>query len=180
MPTTTLADVARALPPLSQMARDVRDGGSLRRSTAAVMWLAYGAHAAITARALARPDDRLPVPRPVAPLGWLGVVAGGALCLAGMRRFASPGEIEGTRHDALTVDGVYRWSRTPQYLGYLVGLGGAAVARRSLLGAVATGAVAVVYAAWIPVEEQQLRALYGQDYLDYLRTTNRWWGDARA
>ena len=176
MLTKSTASVLRDLPPLSQMARDIRDAGALRRSTAAAMWLAYGGHAALTARALARPDDRLRVPRPIAGTGWLAVAAGAALCGAGMRRFASLGEIEGTRHDALTTTGIYQWSRNPQHLGYIIGLSGAAIARRSLTATAATVAIAAAYAAWIPVEEEQLSGLYGQRYLDYLHRTNRWWG----
>lgn len=113
----------------------------------------------------------------MAGIGWLACAAGAALCGAGMRRFASLGEIEGTRHDALTTTGIYQWSRNPQYLGYVMGLGGAAVARRSLTATAATAIIAAVYLAWIPVEEQQLSGLYGQRYLDYLHRTNRWWGN---
>lgn len=176
MRNEAIENILRRLPPLSLMAHDVRHGGTLRRSTTAAMWLAYGSHAAITVRALIRPDGYLPVPRRVAGAGWLAVGAGATLCGAGMGRFASLGEVEGTRHDALTTSGVYRWSRNPQYLGYLIGLGGAAVARRSLTATTATALIAAAYAAWIPVEEQQLSRIYGQRYLDYLRHVNRWWG----
>lgn len=158
------------------MARDIREGGALRRSTAVIMWLAYGAHAALTARSVAKSDNRLPVPGRVSRSGWLVTAAGSALCVAGMRQFASPGEIEGTRHDALTTTGIYQWSRNPQYLGYLLLLGGAAAARRSLTATAATALIAAVYAAWIPLEEEQLRHMYGHPYLDYLQGTNRWWG----
>lgn len=179
MLTESTGQVLRRLPPLAQMARDVHEGGSLRRSTAAVMWVAYGSHAAFVGRALGHPDGRLPVPPKLAGAGWLAAIGGGALCVAGMRRFASPGEVEGTRHDALTNEGVYQWSRNPQYLGYILGLSGAALARRSLSAAAATALIAVVYSAWIPVEEDQLKQMYGQRYRDYLGQTKRWWGASR-
>ncbi len=152
--------------------------GGLQRSTALLMWTAYGAQVAATARALAKPDERLPVPRRLAPFGWLAAAAGVGLCVAGMSRFAGVREVEGTRHEALTTAGVYRWSRNPQYLGYLVGLAGASVARRSLAAAAVTGAVGVVYAQWLPLEEEQLVREYGADYEDYRGRTSRWWGTA--
>ena len=82
----------------------------------------------------------------------------------------------GTRNQTLLTTGIYRYSRNPQYLGYLLGLTGASLARRSGAPLVSTAALASVYSAWIPVEEQQLTGLYGQPYTDYTRRTCRWWG----
>ncbi|GAT07956.1 putative membrane protein [Mycolicibacterium novocastrense] len=163
------------LPLLSRMARDVCQGGSMRRSTALYMWSAYGAHAAVNGWALACPDRRLPVPRKVSSIGWVAVIGGIGLCIAGMSRFANLGEVEGTRNDALITGGVYRYSRNPQYLGYIMALGGAAVARHSLTSAALAVGWAGVCAAWIPIEEQQLTALYGQAYGDYAGQVGRWW-----
>ena len=98
-----------------------------------------------------------------------------------MSRFASAAEVEGTRNDALATRGIYRYSRNPQYLGYVVALGGAAVGRRSLTAAGLTAAIAGAYALWVPVEEHQVEVLYGEDYRRYVREVRRWWaaGDVR-
>lgn len=164
------------VPLLSRMRRDFRERGSLSRGTASAMWLTYGAHAAATAWALTRRRGQTSTPRGVAAGGWGAVAAGSALCVAGMSRFANPAEIEGTHHEALTVGGVYRFSRNPQYLGYVIALSGAAIARRSRAALALAGVAAGMYAVWIPEEEQQLRRRYGQPYIDYTHRVARWWG----
>ena len=159
------------------MARDVEAVGALRRSTAVWMWTAYGVHAAATACALVRSDRLLRIPSPMArSLGVLGVVGGASLTVAGMGRFSGPAQVEGTRAQALTTSGIYRWSRNPQYLGYLLTLTSVAIGRRSLTAMALTVAAGVLYAKWIPVEERQLTAAHGEAYERYRARTHRWWG----
>lgn len=164
------------VPLLSSMRRDFRERGSLSRATASAMWLTYGVHAGATAWTLTRPRKQAATSRAVAVGGWGAVGAGSALCVAGMSRFANPAEVEGTRHEALTVGGVYRFSRNPQYLGYVMALSGAAIARRSRAALALAGVAAGMYAVWIPEEERQLGRRYGQAYIDYTRGVARWWG----
>lgn len=174
--TALMPDVPR-LPVLRRMARDVYERGSVSRSSAIAMWVAYATHLGGVVIALARSDRRLPVPeKPARSLGPAACVAGTALTVAGMRSFATLGEVEGTRNDALTTNGVYRYSRNPQYLGYLLLLGGAAIWRRSGVAALLAAGGAVVYREWIPVEEAQLSRLYGEPYRQYTGRVNRWWG----
>jgi len=135
----------------------------VRRPTAVAMWGAYVAHAAATGLALRHPDHRVPVPTRFArPMGWTGTLAGILLCGGGMRRFSGIRRLEGTQPQPLTTNGIYRWSRNPQCLSYLTALGGAALARRSLTAAALTGTIGLAYAAWIPVEEQQLTHRHGK------------------
>ena len=168
---------AHRLPLLSHMADDMTRHGSLRTSTAAAMWTAYATHTAVTGLSLARRAGYLPVPAPVAGAAGAALVAAGAgLCVAGMTRFTGVQELTGTENQALLTSGIYGYSRNPQYLGYLVALTGAGVARRSGAALGLTAALAAVYSAWIPVEERHLTSHYGQPYIDYTRRTRRWWG----
>ncbi|QWC85708.1 phosphatidylethanolamine N-methyltransferase family protein [Nocardioidaceae bacterium] len=151
--------------------------GSLRRSTAAGMWAAYSAHTALVTWSLGRQPARLRIPaRPAQVAGAAISAAGFGLCIAGMRRFAGVEELTGTRNQALLTAGVYRFSRNPQYLGYLAALAGAGLSRRSGAALLSTAVLAFAYSAWIPVEEQHMSRLYGRDYSDYCRRTRRWWG----
>lgn len=141
------------------------------------MWAAYTAHTALTAWALARQSAGLPFPsRPASAAGAVLVAAGTGVCITGMRRFTGAEELTGTRNQRLLTSGVYRYSRNPQYLGYVVALTGAGMARRSGAALLSAAALARVYSAWIPVEERHLTGLYGQDYTEYSRRTRRWWG----
>ncbi len=174
---TSEATTVRRLPLLSQMADDMDRHGSLHSSTAAAMWTAYTAHTALTGAALAQRSLPLPIPPVVARVvGSALVAAGAALCVAGMGRFTGVQELTGTRNQPLLTTGIYQDSRNPQYLGYLVALAGAGVARRSGAALASTAALAAVYRAWIPVEEAHLAELYGQSYTDYARRTRRWLG----
>lgn len=96
-----------------------------------------------------------------------------------MSRFNGVEQLTGTRNQTLLTTGVYRYSRNPQYLGYLTALAGAGLARRSGATLLTTAVLGFAYAAWIPVEEQHLTALYGQGYTNYSRGTHRWWGRRR-
>ncbi len=106
---------------------------------------------------------------------WAAYGGGVALCVAGMQRFVGVRTVAAAEQQPLVTGGVYRWSRNPQYVGYVLALGGLATARRSLPALALTGAVAAVYALWVPLEEHQLRTVLGQPYVDYASRTARWW-----
>jgi protein-S-isoprenylcysteine O-methyltransferase Ste14 len=174
------AAAAGRLPLLGAMARDLDRHGTLKPATATAMWAGYAAHTLLAARALRRPGARLRLPAgPARVTGTVVAAAGLGICLTGMRRFAGPSELTGTSNRALITTGIYRYSRNPQYVGYVTALGGAALGRRSTTALSWTGVLAAVYAAWVPVEEGHLRDLFGQAYIDYLNQTNRWWGRSR-
>lgn len=173
-----MTEAATRLPLLARMQRDLHQGGALRPSTAATMWTAYGAHAVLTVLALRRGAWPLRLPGPVVGVGVLAAAGGVGLCAAGMGRFAGVEQLSGTVNEELTTSGVYRWSRNPQYLGYVLLVTGAAVARRSGAALLSATALGVVYRAWVPVEEQHLVRLHGADYRSYQERTRRWWGRA--
>ena len=176
-PLTSDASLAHRLPLIARLANDMDQHGSMRSSTAAVMWTAYTTHTALTVWSLARQHVPLPISRrPAGVAGTALIAAGTGLCVAGLRRFTGVEELTGTRNQMLLTRGVYRYSRNPQYLGYIVALAGASLARRSGAALVSAAALASVYSAWIPVEEQHLTGLYGQTYTEYTRRTHRWWG----
>ncbi len=139
------------------------------------MYLTYGAHAAITAAAFRQRWLPLPLPRRAMRLAGGSLAAvGTGLCILGMRMFAGPGQVSGTQSGPMITGGVYRYSRNPQYLGYVLALTGAATARRSGAGLVLAGAAGAAYASWVPVEEEHLTATLGEAYDQYRRETARW------
>jgi protein-S-isoprenylcysteine O-methyltransferase Ste14 len=174
---STNANVARRLPLLSRMADDMERHGSLRRSTAAAMYTAYAAHTALTGWALVGRGAPLPLAPVAARVAGAGLSAvGGGACVAGMSRFAGVDTVSGTSNQTLLTTGIYRYSRNPQYLGYLTSLVGVSLARRSGAGLASTAVLAAIYAAWIPVEEAHLTRLSGEPYTRYAERTRRWWG----
>ena len=171
---------SNGIPLLSRMQRDLEQRRSIEPQTAALMWAAYAAHAGATAVAIKR--RLLPVELPgaaAATVGRTAAIVGVGLCVLGMRRFAGLGELSGRQTQPLITDGIYRYSRNPQYLGYVVTLAGLSVARRSAASLALTGLLAVVYARWVPVEEEHLARTLSEPYLSYRASTNRWLGRRR-
>lgn len=161
-------------PLLRRMRTELLDSGRLSRATATDMYALYGTHALSVAATAARRAGPMPASLTVAgpPL----LVTGTAMTVAGMRRFAGPGQITGTDVAGLVDGGAYRLSRNPQYTGYVLALTGLALWRRSAACLALTAALATVYLWWVPVEETALRRSFGQPYDDYLRAAPRWLG----
>ncbi|MGN6576735.1 MAG: methyltransferase family protein, partial [Nocardioides sp.] len=84
-----------------------------------------------------------------------------------------------TRTGPLVRSGVYRWSRNPQYTGYVMALSGAALVRRSPAALALAGVAAAVYQAGVPAEETHLGRTFGDDYDVYLAEAPRWLGVPR-
>jgi protein-S-isoprenylcysteine O-methyltransferase Ste14 len=76
---------------------------------------------------------------------------------------------------SLITDGVFRISRNPMYLGFVLILIGIAV----LMGSVVPFLIIPVFAIWmdqvfIQTEEQMLAEKFGQGWLDYKHRVRRW------
>lgn len=76
---------------------------------------------------------------------------------------------------ALLIQGVYRWTRNPMYLGMVLSLGGLSIA----LGTASPFITAVLMfllldRKFIPHEEQILLEQFGAQFLDYKQRVRRW------
>lgn len=174
--TIALLTFGSAFPLLTRMRREVDETGHLSASTVVWMYSTYTAHAATTAAALrqARPPRRRLASRLVTGVGCCVASAGVGLVAAGMSRFGGPRQVSGMNDDQLAASGVYRWSRNPQYVGYVALLIGLSTARRSPLAAVLAAGAAGAFAWWVPVEERHLRQTYGESYRQYTQQAPRW------
>jgi len=125
-------------------------------------------------------DDRLGMALPAwgEVAGVILMVAGAALVLvcAGMfivRGRGTPAVFDPPRH--FVALGPYRLVRNPMYLGGLTLLVGFALARRSLsMLLLALGLFGVFHLFVAFIEEPGLERRFGQSYLDYKKSHNRW------
>ena len=67
----------------------------------------------------------------------------------------------------LATDGVYRWTRNPQYATAIVAFGALGLAADAWDATALAAALAAVYALMAVAEEPWLEARYGRAYLDY-------------
>jgi protein-S-isoprenylcysteine O-methyltransferase Ste14 len=118
-----------------------------------------------------------PVPRPWQLAGLLPLLAGVALNLAADRDFhraattVKPFETSST----LLTGGVFRFSRNPMYLGFILLLAGTAL----LLGSFSSWLAIppffwVISRSYVRHEEAMLAATFGERWQSYKATTRRW------
>ena len=110
-------------------------------------------------------------------LGLMPLAAGLILNVVSARLFERYGTPirPGTTSSTLVVDGPYRFTRNPMYLGMILILVGASV----VLGSVVSLAVVPVFASmltrrFIVREERMLVARFGEEYEAYRRRIPRW------
>lgn len=112
------------------------------------------------------------------PLWWLRLLIGAALIVAGFGvtfyGYFDLG-IENTygADNSLVTDGLYRYSRNPQYVASITGYIGIAIAAGSWSVAGLVGLAVLVYALMPLAEEPWLRKVFGEAYDEYMRTTPR-------
>ncbi len=118
----------------------------------------------------------IPVNRIFALSGGLLLIALGIVVLAsGMIKFRSMRRSCGQDISKLITTGIYRWSRNPQFIGCLFYLSGIALAGRSGLAFLLTGAAAIVICLYTArLAEPYLERLYGEEYRLYKSRTGRW------
>ncbi|MPY80296.1 MAG: DUF1295 domain-containing protein [Actinophytocola sp.] len=162
---------------LRRMRAELLRRGSLRPSTVVAM---YGAHATAVVISLHRRSLPLRIhPALSTAAGTTLIAGGGTACVAGMATFADPGQVSGTKPGELLTGGIYRYSRNPQYLGYLLVLTGLGTARRSGLALALGAATGLVFRWWIPIEERHLQREFGEPYRQYRARVPRWFGRPR-
>ena len=75
----------------------------------------------------------------------------------------------------LVTEGMFRFSRNPMYLGFVLVLTGAALAVNTWCAFAAPIAFFLVANFWyVPLEEKEATAAFGDSYLEYRKRTRRW------
>lgn len=119
---------------------------------------------------------------PQSPTGYLGAViavTGVILCLASIIFFRSVPKVLCLETGQLTSRGPYRWSRNPQYIGWVLFLLGFALTDWSTWCLGALLVVIVSLHLLVLVEEEHLRRVFGKPYLDYCSRVPRYLGPGR-
>jgi protein-S-isoprenylcysteine O-methyltransferase Ste14 len=112
-------------------------------------------------------------------VGAIVAALGISLTVAGARHFARrrANIVTFNAPTELVVDGLFSVSRNPMYLGFALLLGGVAM----VLGGIVTFLPTVLFVlaaekVYIPFEEQAMRRIFGERYVDYASRVRRWFG----
>lgn len=109
--------------------------------------------------------------------GLVLIVLGVALAAHGSRVFAKAGTNIQTFDDpdVLITDGIFRYSRNPMYVGFVVALLGIAVVLGKVSPFLVVAGFVVITDRWyIAFEEAVMAETFGERYVEYRRQTRRW------
>lgn len=109
-------------------------------------------------------------------IGGALVAAGIVLAATGFVPFGSIGQLYGVERGGLITDGIYRYSRNPQYTGIGIALLGSAILGRSGLALAVLAAYCVGIRVWLVVEEAHLQRAFGAQYTAYRKRAPRFLG----
>jgi protein-S-isoprenylcysteine O-methyltransferase Ste14 len=102
---------------------------------------------------------------------------GALITLSGARLFGRVGTNIRTFNEpgVLVTSGLFRWSRNPIYLGFVLFLLGTAILLGTATPFLAPLLFAIVADRWyVAFEERAMRKKFGADYEAYMRRTRRW------
>jgi protein-S-isoprenylcysteine O-methyltransferase Ste14 len=75
----------------------------------------------------------------------------------------------------LVTEGAFQYSRNPIYLGGMVFFFGLAILLGSLVSFVFPAIMLLlVHFVYIPNEEKELKTMFGEEYLDYMKRVRKW------
>ena len=106
--------------------------------------------------------------------GILLALAGLVLCLAAISHFQSLSKVFCLDAGELSLTGPYRWGRNPQYVGWILFLLGFCLYDWSLWCLAALLIEAISLHLLVLIEEEHLRRVFGQPYVEFCRRVPRY------
>lgn len=153
----------------------------LSPTTIVAAWLLHALHAGFVGVAAWHSAWPLPVGRTLAvALGSALLAQGLGFVIAAATGFRSIRRLAGARTDRLVVAGVYRYSRNPQSVGWMLALGGIALLGRSGLALLLVLLFWGIFWIYADMEERHLERVLGDEYRRYRDATPRYLGRPKA
>lgn len=158
--------------------RDYQSGKILSPLTIAIVWASYFYQFGLTVYWALYGPRLVQVPLEIAlVLGAITAAAGIWLIIRALLEFRSFDRMSGLQTDELVTGGVYRLSRNPQNVGWLLGSLGMTIMGRSVPSLLLVLLFGLGFHIYLVVmEEPHLATLYGQKYERYRSITPRYFG----
>lgn len=163
-----------------RLTREYRSRRDANIKTVAMVWALTGVHFGLVVVAAAWSTWHFGLLAPLAAVGGVVLVGvGAAACLGAAYAFRSLKRLNFMEHTRLVTEGIYRWSRNPQLVGWTLVLVGLGLLRGSAMVLFLAGLAWVGYRLHLPTEEEHLRRVFGDAYEAYQRRTHRYFGPPR-
>ena len=161
---------------LTRVKREFARQRTLSTTSGVLVWLVYlwltGLVALFAWHALWRLNI---VPSVLNVLGGIVALLGLLLFAFAVYQFRSLARISGQKEDELINGGVYRYSRNPQNVGWLLFLVGVGLLGQSSAALLLTFVFwLILHAYLVTAEEPHLMRVFGERYRRYMRTTPRY------
>jgi protein-S-isoprenylcysteine O-methyltransferase Ste14 len=157
--------------------REYEHPGRLSLTTVVATWLLHLLHATLVSLAAWHSTWTLPIGGTLAlALGVALLAQGLGFAIAAAVGFGSVQRLAGTETDRLVCSGVYRYSRNPQSVGWMLALGGIAVLGRSGLALLLLLLFWGIFLIYAGMEERHLERVFGEEYRRYRERTPRYLG----
>lgn len=158
--------------------REYKQHGKLTRFGSIIHVLMYATHGMFTGTLITGADAA----HPPARLLWLGIplmVIGICITAVGMDLFRRFSRWMGSDTPGLKTDGLYRYSRNPQFVGYGLLLLGYLLSWWNSLAWIGLLAYAALAYAVTRIEEEHLTRIYGDSYREYCQRVPRYLGSPK-
>lgn len=162
---------------LVRIHREYRHGQPLSTGSVMGVWILYLFHLSTTVAASVVAAWFIPL-HPIIRwgAGILLLGLGTGVFVAGIWSFHSFKRMSGLDTSELVTTGIYRWSRNPQNVGWALFLLGIAFLGHSGLALLLTGLFWVQFVIYVPLEEQYLEDVFGEQYRTYKQWSHRYLG----
>jgi protein-S-isoprenylcysteine O-methyltransferase Ste14 len=165
----------------NRLARDYRSRRGASIQTVAFVWALTGIHFGLVMLAAMKSTWHFALPAAVALGGGMALASIGAvICLGAAYAFRSFQRLNFMDDTRLVTEGVYRWSRNPQLVGWTLVLGGVGLVRGSAMVLFLALVGWVGYRLHLPTEEEHLRRVFGDAYEAYRCRTRCYFGRPRG
>lgn len=156
---------------------DYKQGAELSPVSVALVWIVYIAYFALELFAAFKRYFPIQVAGDAfATLGACLVLFGTIVYVLGIVHMGSIRRMSGIDTSRLITGGIYSWSRNPQNFGWILCLFGIGFMARSILAIFLAMLFAVLFTIYIPMEENHLESIYGDEYREYEKNSHRYFG----
>ena len=162
------------------MRKEHKQQGNLSVTTVIGVWVVYVGHFVLTLLAALSGLWPLPINNGIAfGISFVTILVGIGLFLGGIVSFNSLQRMNGRLNDQLVTDGIYRWSRNPQNVGWVLLLLGVSFVGKSGFAILLTALFWIRFMTYVREEEHQLEVQFGEAYRKYLQWSHRYFGPPR-